>query len=346
MKKFLVALLLVVMATTPASAQFRWRAVTHAMPGTVQQQIVEDFAETVRVLSNGELTIETFAVDVLFPVFDTLDQLSMGVVEMSMVYSAYWPGRDSRFLLTTRPGCPIGTFAEGAYLDERLHPFFEYLYAQFGITHLGHFMNSPLYEQLLSTVPIRSIEDLQGVRIRTSGFGARFYNALGATSMSLSAADIYTALQLGNIEAAEWTFWDENMRMNLHEVVTYVIDPAFQNGTNTYFPLTVNTAAWESLPEHLQNIVLVARDQARFRSAMVYVYEIKSREVWRELPNINIIRWSPEDEARARAVGQQLFREEAESTEWGRWYLDIYRTVLWELGYREEAINLGFEPVE
>ena len=346
MKKFLVALLLVVMATTPASAQFRWRAVTHAMPGTVQQQIVEDFAETVRVLSNGELTIETFAVNVLFPVFDTLENLSMGVVEMSMVYSAYWPGRDSRFLLTTRPGCPIGTFAEGAYLDERLHPFFEYLYAQFGITHLGHFMNSPMYEQLMSNSPINTIEDLQGLRIRASGIGGQFYNALGATAVSLSSAEIYTALQTGTIDAAEWTFWDENMRMNLHEVVTYVKDPAFQNGTCTYFPLTVNTAAWESLPEHLQNIVLVARDQARFRSAMVLVDEMKSREVWRELPNITIVRWSPEEEARARAIGQQLFRETAEQTEWGRWYLDVYRTVLWELGYREEAINLGFEPAE
>jgi TRAP-type mannitol/chloroaromatic compound transport system substrate-binding protein len=343
-RKILVALLAVFLVSSSASAEFRWRAVTHAMPGTVQQQIVDDFAETVRVLSNGELTIETFAAGVLFSVFDTLDHLSNGVVEVSMVYSAYWPGRHPGFLLTTRPGCPLSTFAEGAYLDERLHPFFANLYAQFGITHLGHFMVSPIYEQLMSTVPILSIEDLQGVRIRTSGFGARFYDALGATAVSLPAPEIYTALQTGTIDAAEWTFWDENMRMNFHEVVTYVVDPAFQNGTNTYFPLTINTAAWESLPEHLQNIVLVARDQARFRSAMVLVYELKSREVWRALPNINIVRWSPEDEAHARAVGQRLFREEAERTEEGRWYLDIYRTVLWELGYREEAINLGFEP--
>ena len=344
MRKFIVALALVLVlaVTTSASASFRWRATTHAMPGTVQQQIVEDFAETIRVLSQGELIIETFPVDVLFSVFETLDHLSNGVIEMSMVYSAYWPGRDARFFLTTRPGCPLSTYAEGAYLDEKLHPFFANLYAQFGITHLGHFMNSPIYEQLLSTSPIRSIEDLQGLRIRASGIGGRYYNALGATAVSLSAAEIYTALQLGTIDAAEWTFWDENMRMNLHEVVTYVKDPAFQNGTCTYFSLTVNTAAWESLPEHLRNVVLVARDRARYRSAMVLVDELKSREVWKNLPNITIVRWSPEDEARARAVGQRLFKEEAEQTAEGRGYLEIYRNTLWELGYREEAKNLGY----
>ena len=347
MKKLLVALVMVLLVSTSASAAIRWRAVTHAMPGTEQQQIVDDFAETVRLLSQGELVIETFPGDLLFPIFDTFDHLQNGVVEMAMVFSAYWPGRHPAFLLTTRPGCPLGTFAEGAYLEQRLAPFWERLYAQFGMTHLGHFMVSPIHEQLLSNVPINTIEDLQGVRIRTSGIGARFYNALGATSVSLPAPEIAVALQLGNIEAAEWTFWDENMRMNLHEVVTYVVDPAFQNGAGEYFPLVVNTAAWEALPEHLQNIVLLARDQARFRSAMVLVHEMKARELWREMAHITITRWSPEDEARARAVGQQLVREVAEELgEEGLWYLETYRNVLWSLGYREEAINLGFVPEE
>ena len=347
MKKLSVALMMVLLVATSASATVTWRASHSAMPGTAQAQIVDDFAETVRVLSQGEFIIETFAAGVLFPVFDHFDHLQNGVIEMAMVFSANWAGRHPGFLLTTRPGCPIHTFAEGAYLEQRLAPFFERLYAQFGMTHLGHFMVSPIYEQLLSNVPINTIEDLQGVRIRTSGIGARFYNELGATSVSLPAPEIAVALQLGNIEAAEWTFWDENMRMNLHEVVTYVVDPAFQNGAGEYFPLVVNTAAWEALPEHLQNIVLVARDQARFRSAMIYVYELQAREVWREMPHITITRWSPEDEAKARAVGQRLVREVAEDLgEEGLWYLEVYRNVLWSLGYREEAINLGFVPEE
>jgi TRAP-type mannitol/chloroaromatic compound transport system substrate-binding protein len=312
------------------------------MPGTEQQKIVEDFCETIRVLSQGELTIEPYAAGVLFPVFDTFDNLADGVIEMSMVYGAYWPGKHPGFLLTTRPGCPLGTYAEGAYLDERLFPYFEKLYTQFDIVHLGHFMVSPIYEQLMSTVPIRSIADLQGVRIRTSGFGARFYNELGATTVSLPAPEIYTALQTRNLEAAEWTFWDENMRMNFHEVVNYVVDPAFQNGTCEYFPLTVNKAVWEALPQHLKDIVIVARDQARYRSSMVLIHEMKSREQWKELPNINVIRWSPEDEATARSTGQRLLREECEKTEEGKWYLETYRTVLWELGYKDEARNLGY----
>lgn len=344
MKKFFAVLVLVLAMASAASASETWRTVTHAMPGTVQQKIVEDFCETVKTLSQGELVIEPFAAGVLFPVFETFDNLANGVVDMAMVYGAYWPGKDPGFILTTRPGCPLSTFAEGAYLDEKLEGYFGKLYAKYGIQYLGHFMESPIYEQLMSVVPIDTLEDLKGKKIRTSGFGARYYAALGATTVSLPAPEIYPALQTKNIDAAEWTFWDENMRMNFHEVVTYVIDPAFQNGTCEYFPLTVNQGKWDALPQHLKDIVLVARDRARYLSAMVYVDEIKSREQWKSLSNIKVVKWSDEDQKKARAVGQALVKEECEKTPEGKEYLEIYRNTLWELGYKDEAKNLGYEP--
>ena len=338
-----LALVLALAFAAPASAEIRWRIAGHNMPGTEQQIIAEDFAETVRVLSNGELIIEAFAAGVLFPVFDTFENLSNGVVEMSTAYGGYWPGIDRRFLLIIRPGCPIHRWAEGAYLEERLEPLITELYAEYGIHNLGHLMVAPMYEQLLSTVPINTLADLQGVRVRSSGFGARFYDALGATTVSVSPPEIYTALQTRNIDAAEYTYWDENMRMGFHEVVSYVLADALHVGSNDASSFTINKAAWESLPEHLQNIVIVALDQARYRSAMTWIHEARARLRWEALPHITIVEWSPEDQAAARAVGQRLYKEEAEQTEWGKRVLDVYRNVLWELGYKEEARNLGYE---
>lgn len=339
-----LAFVFVLVAAQASFAAHKWRTVTHAMPGTEQQKIVEDFCETIKTLSAGELVIEPYAAGVLFPVFESFDNIANGLVEMGMVYGAYWPGKDQGFMLTTRPGCPINTYAEAAYLDAKLEPYFAKLYAKHNLKYLGHFMESPIYEQLMSVVPIGGIADLKGKKIRTSGFGAQFYRALGATTVSLSAPEIYTAFQTKNIDAAEWTFWDENMRMGFHEVAQYVIDPAFQNGTCEYFPLVVNPEAWDKLPKNLQDIVIVARDQARYRSAMVYVEEVKSREKWKEMPNIKIVRWSPEDEKAARETGMKLVKEECEKTPEGQEYLKTYREVLWELGYRDEAKLMGFTP--
>jgi TRAP-type mannitol/chloroaromatic compound transport system substrate-binding protein len=344
MKKALAtALILVLAVASSASAAYRWRSTSHAMPGTLQQEIFEQFAETIKTLSKGELIIEPFAAGVLFPVFDTLDNVQNGMIEMAMIYGAYYPGKDPMFLLTTRPGCPISTYAEGAYLDEKLEPLRVKLWKKFGIQYLGHIQESPIKEQFMSTLPMNSIDDLKGKKIRTSGFGARFYDALGATSVSLSPTEIYTALQTKNIDALEWTFWEENMRLNFHEVVTYVLDPAPHQGITENYPLLVNQEKWDALPQDLKDIVLVARDQARYRASMLLVEEIKARELWKKMPNMTLVKWTPEEEKKALAIGQSLVKEECEKLgEDGKQYLEIYSSVLWELGYTEDAKNLGY----
>jgi TRAP-type mannitol/chloroaromatic compound transport system substrate-binding protein len=203
---------------------------------------------------------------------------------------------------------------------------------------------SPINEQLMSVVPINTIDDIKGKKIRTAGIGAQFYRALGATTVSLSAPEIYTAFQTKNVDAAEWTYWDDNMRMGFHEVASYVLDPGLHNGTNENLPLTVNPAKWDALPQRLKDIVLVARDRTRYYSAMIYVEEIKAREAWKASPNVTLVKWSPEDEQKAREVGLKLILEEGGKSEDGKEYIRIYREVLWELGYKNEAKLLGYEP--
>lgn len=339
----LSALFLVLAAQTSFAATIKWRMVTHAMPGTEQQRIADVFSDTVRTLSEGEFDIKAYPAGVLFPVFETFDNLANGMVNAGMVYSAYWPGKDPLFYLTTQPGSPLSTYAEGAYLVEKLEPWFEKLYAKHGLTYLGHAMVSPLYEQLMSVVPIHSVEQIKGLRIRTSGIGGQYYKALGATTVSLSAPDIYTALQTKSIEAAEFTFWDENMRMGFNEVANYVLDPALQNGTCEYFPLVVNTESWNALSQKHKDIIFAARDRIRYLSAMVYNREIIAREKWKAMPGVKVVSWNAVEQAKARAVGHKVVRETAEKSAEGKEFLDIYRSTLWELGYHEDAQELGYQ---
>jgi hypothetical protein len=75
---------------------------------------------------------------------------------------------------------------------------------------------------------------------------------------------------------------------------------------------------------------------------MVYNAEIKAREKWKGLPNVEIVSWSPEEQAKARAVGHKVVLDEAQKSPEGQEFLDIYRTALWELGYKEDAKVLGY----
>ena len=338
-----LAALLVLFATT-ANAGEKWRLATHEMVGTTSYRMCEVFRDTVNKLAQGELVIELYGAGVLFPTFDTFDNVANGVIEMGAAGSVYWTGKDPGFLLTSRPGCPLNTFAESSYFEEKIEWFIKKLYAKYGIEYLGILQVAPVGEQLMSVVPIRSIDDVKGKKIRSSGIGAQFYRALGATTVSISAPELYTAFQTKNIDAAEWKSWDDNLRLGYNEVVTYVMDPAMHVSAYGSMPIFVNPAKWEKLPQHLKDIVIIAMDCARYACSLVYVDEMIAREKWVNDPKIEIISWSEEDVKKARQVGMQLIMDECNKIEDGKKYLEIYRDTLWELGYKDEAIFLGYKP--
>src|SRR5690606_37395135 len=111
-----------------------------------------------------------------------------------------------------------------------------------------------------STVPIRSLADFSGKNIRAAGFATTFYEKLNASSISVAAPEIYTALQLGTVDAAEYNDYLVNQEMGLHEVTKYVIEPALHVGPVNDKDLIINPKAWAELPEDLQQIVIAARD--------------------------------------------------------------------------------------
>lgn len=175
--------------------------------------------------SNGRLIIEPFGGGNLMPIPDTFDSVANGVVEMAAIYSGFWSGKDPVFALAGGfPGDPIQSFSEHYYRAEKLEPMLNKIYEKHGIVSLGDFDYGPS-EILMSTTPIRTIDDFRGKNIRAAGFATTFYEKLNASSISVTAPEIYTALQLGTVDAAEYNNYLVNQEMGLHEVTKYVIEP-------------------------------------------------------------------------------------------------------------------------
>ena len=352
MKKFTIILLVsfmvvMVFAVGFSSAQekvYKWRAVTHQLVGTARyENTVVPFCDMVEKASNGRLIIEPYGAGVLFPVFDTLDAVRDGVVQMAMLFSGYWAGKDPVFALAgSRPGDPIMSFSENYYRAEKLAPLLSKVYAKYGVTSLGSFdLASP--EILMSREPIRSLEDFKGKNIRTAGLGASFYPLLGASAVSLSGPEIYTALQLGTVDAAEYNDWLVNKELGFHEVTKFVIEPCFHTGATDDKELIVNPAAWNSLPEDLQNIVLACRDMARYLSALAYDVESnKAKKSWEEDFGVEIITLPEEDVEKARTLAAELIVDFSKKSPEAEEYVRIYAEVLNDLGYVDIAKSLGY----
>lgn len=356
LKKCLLMVIILILTFTTACAPtqsipegekevYEWRLVTHQIEGTSRyDETIVPFVEAVEEITDGQLIIEPYGSDVLFPTSDSFDMVKDGVVEMGATYTGFWTGKDPVFTIAGGiPGDPITDFEEHFYRSERLEPIVSEAYEYHGIKNLGAFDYAPP-ESLMSRVPIESIDDFSGTNIRAAGIASQFYGELGASAISLSASEIYTGLQLGTVDAAEFNDFLVNGEMGFDEVTNYIIEPAIHVGSVTDKELIVNPEAWEELPEDLKAAVYTARDKVRYESAIAYGVESQMAEQeWRDNTDIEFIELPEEDVEEMREIGFDLLLDYKEEGEFSRQYVEEYAEVLYELGYLDIAERLGYE---
>jgi len=340
----LIISFLVLDSARAAEKVIKWRAVTHQLVGTSRYKgTVTPFCDMVKKASGGRFIIEPFGAGVLFPVAESLDSVRDGVVQMAMVWSGYWAGKDPVFALAgSRPGDPIKSFEDNYYRAEKLAPLLEKIYAKYGVKSLGSFDLASV-EILCSSKPIHKLEDFKGKNIRTGGLGASFYKKLGANAISLSAPEIYQALQLGTVDAAEYNDWLVNMEMGFHEVTKYVIEPCLHTGATDDKELIVNPKAWAQLSDDLKAIVLAGRDMARYLSSVAYEVESKKAKLKWLKRGIQIINLPDKDVKIAREKAAELLIEFSKKSPETAEYVATYAKVLNDLGFIDEAKALGYK---
>lgn len=326
------------------AAPIKWRVVTHQPTGTVRYDLVAEFCDSVTKASGGRLALEPYGSGMLFPVGETFDSVKNGTIQMASISSGFWGGKNTAFSYHAgRPGSPLVDFAESTYLYEQTKPFTEKLYKKYGITYLGPGQWAPP-EQLLGVVPIRSLADLKGKRVRFHSTSATFFSLLGASVVTTAPSEVYTALQTKQVDLAEYNDWAVNMQLNLQEVVKYVMVPCLHYDSIEEQSLIVNPKAWEKLPADLKNIVDLAREEMLCKSAIANgIGTIKAKREWQKKKTIEIITIPDAEVKKARKVANEMMINDAKKNPDLAEYVKIYAKALNDLGYTEEAKTLGYK---
>lgn len=126
---------------------------------------------------------------------------------------------------------------------------------------------------VLSKKPVGSIEDMKGLSIRVPEAIAYVegFRALGANPTQIAFTEVYTALQLGTVDAMECPL-DWIYKMRFHEVAKNLTLSGHISG-DPYLYL-VNKTWWEGLPSVAQRIIEEAAQMASLHANM----EIKLAE--------------------------------------------------------------------
>lgn len=141
---------------------------------------------------------------------------------------------------------------------EEATPELDSRYAEQGFKLLGAFYDGPRH--IISNEPIRSLEDMQGIKMRVPGSDlyVDMANGLGAQATALPFGDVYTGLQNTTVDAAEGSP-TVLVTQGWGEVAKYVTLDA-----HVYQPLSIvfTLDTWNSLTAEQQGVIENAIDEA------------------------------------------------------------------------------------
>jgi TRAP-type mannitol/chloroaromatic compound transport system substrate-binding protein len=243
-------------AIVQAQAPIKWRAQCFWSTSEVTYKAFEELCARVNKLTNGRLTIEPFSGGAVTGVFESLDAVSAGVLQAQSSWPGYWTGKE--------PALSILSDFAFAYTDPMQMATWYYerdglsllreAYAKFGVHVVGVTWWGA--ESLVSKKPIRTIADFKGLKIRSpQGLTADIFTKIGASPVILPGGEVYSALDKGVVDAADWATVSMNQRMGLFEPAKYSVTIFHSLPVQEF---SVNAAAWKALPDELKEIVTTA----------------------------------------------------------------------------------------
>ncbi|PYE85377.1 TRAP transporter substrate-binding protein [Pseudoroseicyclus aestuarii] len=300
--------------------------------GTAAFEIQQDWAAHVGEMSDGRISIEMLPVGSIVEYNETLDAVGAGILDGHITDSSYFTGKDAAFALI---GNPVGAYSSPAelrgFFDEGGGTeLYNEILAPYGVHFIGPAAQPA--EAIPSTVPIDSVADLQGVKMRApEGMVQSVFASAGAAPVNLPQSEVFTSLDKGVISAADATTLATNHSMGLHDVAMHPIWPGFHS-----LPLnevSMNAAEWDALSEEDQQ--LLTDSVAWYADTLAERIGQRDEEVAEELratEGVTIHTWSEEAKREFRQIAQEQWAPFAERSDNAQRVYDSLTAYLSEQG--------------
>jgi TRAP-type mannitol/chloroaromatic compound transport system substrate-binding protein len=237
-----------------AQPKIQWRLST-AYPATldVLHGSAQALARIVEEMSGGRLRIEVFPGGQIMPPFECFDAASKGTdIQAFMAAPVYWFAKEPA--IEWFGTIPFGMNPEGMtswYQQGGGLKLWEETYASFNLVP----RQGPAFAPQMAgwfRKKITTINDYKGLKVRMgSNLGRKVVTKAGATAVLTPAADIYSALERGVIDAAEWVGPHDDVKLGLHQTAPHYYYPGWLD-TGAMNEFSFNKKAYEALPVDFQ----------------------------------------------------------------------------------------------
>jgi len=205
------------------------------------------FCEEIKKRTNGRVEITYYPSGILTTATKVLDGVVNAVSDIGLSHIEYTRGR---FSVTETLNLPLG-YSSGYVGTQVANDFYDkFKPKEWEPVHVLYLYSGG--PGIIGTVkqPVRTLEDLKGLKIRSAGRPADTVKALGATPVPVEMADLYEGLQRGVVDglmnSAEalkgWKFGD---------LVRYAT-ACWQVGSVYTFYVVMNKTKWNNLPDDIK----------------------------------------------------------------------------------------------
>lgn len=298
----------------------------------------ELFIERVSELTEGRFEISLFAAGEIVPGLEVLDAVQQGTVQAGHTNSYYYRGKNEALAFDTAVPFGFNYRQQNAWLYEGggLELIHELL-SDFNIisfpggntgTQMGGW-----WKQEINTP-----SDLNGLNMRIPGLGGVVLERLGVNVQNLPGGEIFQALQLGTIDAAEWVGPYDDEKLGLYEAASIYYYPGWWEPGSQY-SFYFNLDAWNDLPANYQQALKTAAAETHVN--IMARYDARNPGALASLLDrgVQLTRFSDEIMAAGREAAFDLYEEFAASDE-------TYNTIYTSWREFREGSNRWFSTSE
>jgi TRAP-type mannitol/chloroaromatic compound transport system substrate-binding protein len=310
----------------------QWRMVTSwpkRLPGPGLS--AERVAERIGKMSGGSLQIQVSAAGEVVPALEVLDAVGGGVAEMGHTAAFYWQGKApaAAFFTTVPFGLTPGEHVAWVHAGGG-QALWDELYAPFGVKpfmagNTGVCMGGWFRREL------NSLDDVKGLRVRSLGLGGEVYRRLGATPQTTSPGEIFTSLQSGVLDGAEFVGPGTDIALGLYRIASLYYGPGFNkpNGTGECL---VSLKAWNALDDETKSIIANAcAAEADYALAEMERLNVEALAALVDQHHVQIKTFPSDMIAAARKQASDVLADLARASEQARKVHDSY------IAFRERA---------
>jgi TRAP-type mannitol/chloroaromatic compound transport system substrate-binding protein len=325
-----------------AQEKVRWKlASSYGSQIDVLGQNIIRVIDNIKAMSDGNFVIQFNEPGALVPALEVFDAVSTGSVDASYTTTGFHAGKVPHMIFFA--SVPFGpnvneylAWIEGGGGKELYDEYY-------GEHNIKGFQCGIVVAESSGWFreEITSLDDLQGLKMRFFGLGADVMQKLGVSTQLLAGGDIYPALELGVIDAAEFSYPSLDQAHGFYQIAKHNYFPGWHQQASLV-ELIMNMERWNELPASYQKIVEIACGEANMW--MMASAEANQGEAiaFHQSKGVTIHQWPPEFIEAFRSGWQEVVEERAANDEKFKRVYDSYRNFretysTWrEVGYLKE----------